>query len=216
MATDNLNQLGKALRKNKDESSNNTRRIALNFPLVERKRDFFGLTRPYRMEFFSFNTKQESFHLNIKFLEIFDPNAVPSIATIPITITETGNSVGETGAVGIQGIWYPLVYLGDLNFSWGSDYSVIFDITTYLTGTYEHKIVFDGGGVDLTSVTTITSTTITVPIVQSNVISPPNTILTNAYIYGRVTGLATAGWLHYDAATIFQDDLIVYTPRVIP
>ncbi len=215
MASDNLSQLGKILQGNRQETGFNTRRVSLLFPLIERLRDFVGSTRPYRMEFYMYNQDHESITLNMNFFEVFDQNAIADITTIPITISETGNGVGLEGGVGIEGVWYPLIFLGDLNFEWDAEYTVVLDISTYGTGTYQHKIVFDGGGVDLTDESTITSTQITIPIVRSNVISPPNTILTNAYIYGRALSLSAAGWLHYDSATIYQDG-VLYAPRIIP
>ena len=215
MATDNLSQLGRNLKNTKDNIKYVTRRVAENFPLVETLRDTVGILLPYKLEFYTFKNTRNQVNLTINIQEQFKTDAVTDLSLMPLTITQTGISVGLPGTVGIQNVWYPLVALRDLNFLASSSYKVVFDISTYGTGSYFHKIVFEDGGVDLTSVTTITGSQITVNITQANVISPPKTTMYDAYIYGLVSGFSAAGWLHYSAATIFDMYNIVYTPRII-
>lgn len=215
MATDNLTQLGRTLRKTKNNINHSSRRISENFPLLEALRDAVSPIVPFRMEFDIYQVFTGHVSLSLKFLEEFDVNAGINLSRLPLSITDVGVSIGYPGEVGIEGVWYPLVKMGDLNFLASSSYTVVFDIVTYGTGTYQHKIVFDGGGVNLTGSTIITSTQITVTVEQSNVISPPNTIMKDAYIYGLVTGFSPAGWLHYSSVTIYDANGLLYTPRLI-
>jgi hypothetical protein len=201
MATDNLTQLGKKLRKTNKEIEHSTRRVSENFFLVESLRDVIGSIGSYLMEFKTYQ-KNNNVHLNLFFEEVFDEGAIADITKLPITITDTGLSIGMEGNVGAENIWYPLVYLGDLNFQVGS-YSVILNYTKSGTLTQEFKISHDLGEVILTPVVTIGGSTVTIPIVESNVVSPPTRIIHDVYIYGLITGISVAGWIHYSTAEIY-------------
>lgn len=217
MASDNLTQLGRTLRQSQNQVDHTIRRVSENFPMIETLRDTVGVLLPFKMEFFTYNKSASSniIHLNVSFSEPFDDEGVLDISQMPLTITQAGVDVGLDGEIGLQGIWYPLVRLGDLNFEGSPSFTIVFDISTFGTGTYQHKIVFADGGVNLTSATTITGSTITVLVERANVLSPPKTIMRDAYIYGLVTGFSIAGWLHYAAASVFDSNGLLYTPRVI-
>lgn len=214
MATDNLSQLGKTLKRTQDELVFTERRIAENIPEIERLRDQFGITFPFIQEFWIYSEpRKHSAWISLRFYEPFDPNAAVFTVDIPIAITQTGLSVGLAGKVGSQDIWYPLAYFGDLNFA-GADYSVVFDIQTYLTNTSEYKVSFREGEVNVTDITTIGSSTILVPVTAAKLLIPPNLIIHDVYVYGKVTSVDVSGWLYYETATLFRDGYL-YSPRLI-
>lgn len=215
MASDNLNELGKIFRSNREDSDSSTRRYSENYPMIECIREEFDPNFSYYLEFYTYKKTSNQVFLDIMFLEEFDEEAKFDFSLIPLVVTQTGINVGFTDAhVGIEGVWYPLIQLMDLSFTSSTSYSVIFDIEKFGTGTYQHKIVFDGGGVDLTSATTIAASTITVNIVGTNVTGGSEVL--DAYIYGRVTGFSGGGWLYYAAANIFNQYGQLYTPRGLP
>lgn len=214
MARDNLNQLGKSLKNTQDKINFSQRRVAENFPKIERMRDHIGMGTNYKMEF------QEdgygSIRLTLIINDDFDPNAVRLFSSdVPLTISQTGLSIGKTGKLGSEGNWYPLCYMGDLSFESGEDYSAVFGIETYGTFTQSYKVSFTEGEVDVTGVTTITSTTVSVPMTFSNLVSPPNIVIHDVYVYGRMTSASAAAWIYYSTATRLREGFILYTPRYI-
>jgi hypothetical protein len=215
MARDNLNQIGKIFKGNQDKVRFVTRRIAENYPAVERSLDVVGVEFPYSLEFLLYKKpyKPNLVLLNLDINEVFDPNAVALSLDVPITISATGLGVGNDGKVGAQGVWYSLAYLGDLNFILGDEFSVVIEFTTQGTNVSAFKIVFDEGAVDLTNQTVITSTTATIPITGPDVLNTGQTIIHNAYIYSKVLSFGSASdWVYYTAYTVFKNGL-VYLPR---
>lgn len=214
MAADTLKQLSKQLGRGIKSVEQTTRRFAENFPEVERLRDVIGILVPYTMEFKTYRTGNQV-NLNVWIEPVFDEDAIKEAMVIPLTITQTGLGVGLNGQVGAADTWYPLVYMGDLNFEGGHSYAANFVISKYGTGTYHHKVVFSTGGVDLTDVTTVGTTTIIVPVTGPNVLVPPNQIIYDAYIYGMVTDFSVAGWLHYESVSLTMDGQ-PYAARKLP
>lgn len=212
MATDNLNQLGKALKKYTNTIDASTRRVAENFPQIERLRDVIGTVGSYVMEFKTYK-REANVSLNLFFQEVFDEHLVALITKMPLTITQTGLSIGLPGDVGAQNVWYPIAYLGDLNFELGS-YSVVFTYTQSGTGTFDYKVSFDLGEKIVTPVVVTTGTTITVPLVEANIVSPPTRIIHGVYIYALASSMSVASWLHYATSAIYLNGQ-PYTPRVI-
>lgn len=215
MAADNLNQLGKGLKSNQDEVRFSTRRIAENYPAVERSLDIVARTFSYFLEFYLYKERETSnsvlLHLDVN--EIFDATAVQPLLDVPITISATGNDVGNDGNVGSQGVWYSLAYLGDLNFITGDEFSVILEFTTQ--GTYDaaYKIVFEEGAVDLTNNTIVAANTATVPITGLDVLNTGQTMIHAAYIYSKVLFFGSiSDWIYYTAYTVLKNGF-VYLPR---
>lgn len=214
MASDNLNELGKIFRGNRKDTDASTRRYSENYPMIETIREELDPNFPFLMEFFTYKETPNQVFLDFIVLEEFDPDAKFDFSYIPVVITQTGLPIPfefNEAQVGLEGSWYPLVQLRDINFLVTSSLSVVFDIQKSGTMTLEHKIVFDTGGVDLTGVTTIGSTTITVPIVKGQV-TGGNEVL-DAYIYGRITSMSVAGYIYYSAATVFDQFGRIYTPK---
>lgn len=214
MALDRLTQAGKNISKTYKNTDFVTRRYSENFPQIEKMRDVFGFVGSF---IFEFKTQRPGNHvlLNLFFEPIFDENSVVRYDKLPLAITQTGLSVGLEGEVGAQNIFYPVSYLGDLNFAGGDNYSVVFQIETFGNiGIVDHKVVFEEGGVFVTDVTTITATTITIPLNYSKLLDPPRTIAHNAYIYGSATGMSAGAWLYYKSVQMFKNGF-PYEPRVI-
>jgi hypothetical protein len=217
MASDNLKQLGKTFRGNREDTDSSTRRFAENYPMIECIREELDPNFPFTMEFFTYKDTPNQVFLDFKVFEEFNKDAKFDFSYIPVVISQTGLAIGfdfPEAQVGVEGVWYPLVQLRDINFLVTNPLSVVFDIQKSGTMTIEHKIVFDGGGVDLTGVTTIGASTITVPISQTQVTG--GTEVRDAYIYGRITGVSVAGYLYYAAANIFDQWGRIYTPRGLP
>lgn len=63
---DAFKQVGKYLRKDRDETAHNTRRIQENFPLIERKLDILAGDQSYHMEFPLGNNKKNFVSLTLK------------------------------------------------------------------------------------------------------------------------------------------------------
>lgn len=203
MAQDNLSQLGRNLNTDKKDVNHVTRRIAENFPLVERTRDEMGHGFPFHSEFYVYTTNHKhTVLLDLKLNDFFDPNSLVSYTNIPITFPTDGS----------LGVWYPLAYFGDLNFETGSSYSVIF--TKISTGSFSmsFKVSHNLGEVDVTGLVTITTGEILVPLTYSNLVSPPTLIIKDVYVWGRVDSLS--GTLALTAATLFENGYL-YTPRKI-
>lgn len=214
MASDNLNELGKVFKGNRKNTDFSTRRYSENFPMIECIREELDPNYPFLMEFFTYKQTPNLVMLDFRVFEGFDEDAKYDFSYIPLVVSQTGLAIGydfPEAQIGIEGTWYPLVQLRDINFKVTDPLSVVFDIQKSGSMTIEHKIVFDIGGVDLTSVTTIGASTITVPIVKTQVTD--GTEVLDAYIYGRVTGMSVAGYLYYAAATIFDQFGRIYTPK---
>lgn len=71
MATDTLKQSSKNLKKTKDQTQFVVNRVNRNFPLIERLRDSFGVTHPYRMEFKTYEAN-DLVHVTFIFAELFE------------------------------------------------------------------------------------------------------------------------------------------------
>lgn len=218
MATDNLKQLGYKLKRTFNETDFTTRRIAKLFPVIEKSRDLIGISSisNYKLEFKTYS-KSNTASLNITVFESFDENITnPQYAQIPMTISQTGVSIGFAGNVGAENFWYPLAYLGDLNFQAGN-YSVVINYTKSGSGTYSFKLANDIGDTVITP--TIGASTITIPI-EKNSISYPGQIMYNSYIYGLVTGQPVGGWVYFNAFAVYiirypGATPMPYTPREI-
>jgi hypothetical protein len=200
MAGDNLIQLGKTFKRTQDDIQFVTRRVSENFPMIERVRDEVAADFAFRQEFYIYHDRGHSVHMSLYFFEEFEYKTIVYHTEVPHTFT-----------VGDIGIWLPLVYLGDLNFE-GHNYSTIFSYSS--TGTFDisFKVSFDTGEVDVTDVTTVGTSEFLVPLDYSNLVSPPDLIIDDVYVMGRLNSLS--GTLLISAATNFQDTAL-YSPHKI-
>lgn len=103
---DNFKQVGKQLRGNKKETETNSRRIAENFPLIERKVDHLVYNYPYEMDF-NLSDHPHSVKLNL-FVRppenCFQCQIGPSAVGIDCSVGG-GTAIGDGNA-------HPIIYTG--------------------------------------------------------------------------------------------------------
>lgn len=201
MASDNLTQLGRRLNVDKRSIDYVTRRIAENFPMIERTRDELAKDFAFYQEFYIYHETPHHVTISLFFQEEFLYNAVPYHLEVPHTFT-----TDDIGA------WIPLGFLGDLNYEAMLDYLLILSYTS--TGSFDmtFKASFDSGEVDITSSVTFSTNEIFVPLRYSELVSPPDTVLKGMYVYGKLNSLS--GTLYISASTPFYNNS-VYSPRII-
>lgn len=201
MATDNLIQLGGSLAKTHKDVSHTTRRVAENFPMLERTRDEIAADFTFYQEFYIYHDKKHLVLLNLIFEEEFEFN--PLVFHIDVPKTFTTDDIG---------VWVPVGWLGDLNFDGGFNYSEILSYTSSGSFTMDFKVVWELGAVDVSSLVTYGINEAIIPLNYVNLLDPPATIMKNVYVYGMLTSLS--GTLYVSAATYFQNNF-VYSPRLI-
>ena len=132
---DKFKQLGKSLRKDKDDTEQNTRRVQANFPLIERKLDLIAGDSSYRMEF-PVTNRNHAIHLNLRVKPDNCCDCVPGGQTVvrdavgywDLNIFGTGDGI-ERPAIYTE----PLVQTGT-NFNYG--YSSPFFYPSYQAFPY--------------------------------------------------------------------------------